>query len=216
MSSRTIGLSSVLERYIETVGVREHPALAALRAETDGLAEFDMRSSVVQAQLLALLIEIIGARAVLEIGCFTGYGTLAMALALPADGRIVSMDVNEHWAAVGRRWWREAGVEDRIDFRATEARNGLASLSDGTFDLVYVDADKKSYPTYVAGGLRVLRPRGLLVLDNVLWSGAVADPDDGSRQTVALRNVTRAIQNDPGLSPVLLPIGDGLLIARKR
>lgn len=216
MSPRTATLSGTVERYIETVGVREHEALAGLRAATDALPDGAMRSSVVQAQLLALLIEVIGARAVLEIGCFTGYGTLAMALALPADGRIVSLDVNDHWAAIGRRFWAAAGVEERIDFRSGLAVEGLAALAAASFDLVYVDADKKSYGLYYEEALRVVRRGGIVALDNVLWGGAVADPDDSSRQANSLRALNAMIHADQRVTPVLLPIGDGLTLARRR
>lgn len=216
MSPRTGALSDEVERYIETVGVREHEALAGLRAATDTLPDGAMRSSVVQAQLLALLIEIIGARTVLEIGCFTGYGTLAMALALPEDGRIVSLDVNDHWVAIGRRFWASAGVEERVDFRPGLAVEGLAALADASFDLVYVDADKRSYRLYYEEALRVARCGGIVALDNVLWRGAVADLNDTSRQARSLRELNAMIHTDQRVTPVLLPIGDGLTIARRR
>lgn len=220
MSPRTLALDGALQTYLDAVGGREHPELARLRAATDALADGVMRSSTVQVQLLALLIELIDARRVLEIGCFTGYGTLGMALALPPEGRLTTLDVNDDWAALGRQHWREAGVAQRIDFRSGLAMDSIAELiaegSSGSFDLVYVDADKKGYPQYYEAALGLLRPGGLVALDNMLWHGTVADPNDRSRQAETLRGLTREMHHDERVTPVLLPIGDGLLLARKR
>lgn len=220
VSPRSLTLDEQLHAYLARVGAREHPAQRALRLETDRLADGQMRSSLEQVQLLGLLIELIGASRVLEIGCFTGYGTLAMALALPPDGRVTTLDVNRDWAEIGRRWWRAAGVEQRIVFREGPALASLdALLAEGaaqSFDLAYVDADKKGYPTYYERALALLRPGGLVAFDNMLWHGAVADPADQSRQTRTLRDLTAAVHADPRVSMCLLPIGDGLLLARKR
>jgi predicted O-methyltransferase YrrM len=220
MSQRTSSLDRRLHDYVVAVGVREHRCQRALREATDTLPDAGMRSSAEQVQLLALLIELLGARRVLEIGCFTGYGTLGMALALPAGGRIVTLDVNEDWAGIGRRYWREAGVEDRIELRLGLALDSLDRLvaegAAGSFDLVYVDADKKLYDTYYERALRLVRPGGIVALDNVLWGGAVADPGDTSRQTVTLRELNARIHADARVTPCLLPIGDGLTVARRR
>ena len=154
----------------------------------------------------------------LEIGCFTGYGALAMALALPPDGRVVTLDVNEHWPAIGRSHWERAGVADRVELRiglALDSLDGLAAEG-AAFDLAYVDADKKLYDTYYERALALVRPGGVIALDNILWGGAVADPDDDERQTEILRALTTKIRDDPRVSPVLLPVGDGVLLARKR
>lgn len=220
MSPRTLALDGALQTYLESFGGREHPVLARLREATDALPDGGMRSSTVQLQLLALLIELIDARRVLEIGCFTGMGTLAMALALPPEGRLTTLDVNADWPALGREHWQEAGVDQRIDFRRGLAMESIAGLvAEGaakSFDLVYVDAEKKGYPQYYEAALDLLRPGGLVALDNMLWKGAVADPSDQSRQTTTLRQLTRDIHKDQRVTPVLLPIGDGLLLARKR
>lgn len=222
MSPRTLALSDRLQAYVLEQGLREHPELRALRLETDALAEAGMRSSAEQAQLLAFLVELTGAARVLEIGCFTGYATLAMALALPAaGGKVVTLDVDDRWPAIGRRRWRAAGVEDRIELRLGLALDSLdAMLADGGaaagFDLAYVDADKKLYDAYYERALALVRPGGVVALDNVLWRGAVADPTDRDRQTEALRALNRKIQGDARVASVLLPLGDGLALARRR
>jgi predicted O-methyltransferase YrrM len=178
MSQQTTGLAERVHRYVLSVGLREHPAQAALRAETDRLEDGGMRSSAEQVQLLGLLIELMGAGRVLEIGCFTGYGTLGFALAMPPRGKVVTLDVNEAWAEIGRRYWREAGVEERIELRLGPALESLDRLlvegGAGSFDVAYVDADKKSYGAYCERALRLVRPGGLVALDNMLWHGAVA------------------------------------------
>jgi predicted O-methyltransferase YrrM len=157
---------------------------------------------------------------VLEIGCFTGYSTLAMALALPADGRLLTLDVNPDWVELGRRAWREAGVEDRIEVRFGLAEASLDQLIEageaGSFDLAFIDADKKSYDAYYERSLVLVRSGGLIMIDNVLWGGAVADPANRDRQTLALRALNAKLHGDPRVSMALVPIGDGLMLARKR
>ena len=218
MSPRAPEMSDRLHDYVLRQGLREHPVLRELRLLSDGLPEASMRSSAEQMQLLGFLIELLGAQRVLEIGCFTGYGALAMALALPPDGRVVTLDVNEHWPAIGRSHWERAGVADRVELRiglALDSLDGLAAEG-AAFDLAYVDADKKLYDTYYERALALVRPGGVIALDNILWGGAVADPDDDERQTEILRALTTKIRDDPRVSPVLLPVGDGVLLARKR
>ena len=218
MSPRPPVMSDRLHEYVLRCGLREHPVLRTLGRLTDGLPEASMRSSAEQMQLLAFLLELTGATRVLEVGCFTGYGTLAMALALPPHGRVVTLDVNEDWPAIGRRHWQAAGVAERIELRVGLALDGLAALrAEGAeFDLAYVDADKKLYDAYYEAALGLVRPGGVVALDNVLWGGAVADPDDHDRQTESLRALNAKIQADPRVSSVLLPLGDGLMLARKR
>jgi predicted O-methyltransferase YrrM len=169
---------------------------------------------------MALLVELIGARRVLEIGCFTGYSALAMALALPPDGRVVTLEVNAEPIEIGRRAWRAAGVAERIEVRLGLALDSLdALLEDGsaeTFDLAFIDADKKSYDAYYERAFRLVRPGGLILLDNVLWGGAVADPADHARQTETLRALNAKLHRDERISLSLLPLGDGLTVARKR
>ena len=220
MSPRTLDVTDRVNAYLLEVGLREHPAQRELRRITDGLSDGGMRSSAEQAALLAFLIELTGARRVLEVGCFTGYGTLAMALALPADGRIVTLDLNADWAELGRKQWRAAGVAERIELRLGLALDSLDALlaegAAGSFDLAYVDADKKLYDTYYERALALVRPGGIVALDNVLWHGEVANPDNTDHQTRALRALNAKIHADNRVSPVLLPIGDGLTLARRR
>ena len=218
MSPRAPEMSDRLYAYVLSEGLREHPVLRELRELTDALPEASMRSSAEQAQLLAFLIELMGATRVLEIGCFTGYGTLAMALALPPGGRVVTLDVNDHWPAIGRRHWERAGVADRIELRVGLALDSLDRLTaeGAVFDVAYVDADKKLYDTYYERALALVRSGGVVALDNVLWGGAVADTADQDRQTRVLRELNAKIRGDDRVSSLLLPVGDGLTLTRKR
>jgi len=219
VSPRTVGLDPRLHEWLLREGIAEHPALRALREETDRLPEAEMRSSTEQMALLAFLLRLMGARRVLEVGCFTGYGALAMALALPEDGEVVTVDVNRAWAELGRRHWRAAGVEGRIRFVEGEALavldRMLAEGGAGTFDLVYVDADKKRYPDYWTRAVALVRPGGLVAADNVFWEGRVADPGDRSRQVAGIRRLVRAARTDPRVEALVVPVGDGLLLARR-
>jgi predicted O-methyltransferase YrrM len=173
-----------------------------------------------QAQLMAFLVELIGARRVLEIGCFAGYSALAMALALPADGRLVTLEANAEPVEIGRRAWQAAGVEDRIEVRLGLATESLEQLiaegAAGSFDLVFIDADKKSYDAYYERALVLVRPGGLILLDNMLWGGAVADPADRTRQAASLRTLAAKLHRDERIALALLPLGDGLALARRR
>lgn len=218
MSPRAPEMSDRLYDYVIGQGLREHPVLRELRLLSDDLPEASMRSSAEQMQLLAFLIEVMGMQRVLEIGCFTGYGALAMALALPPAGRVVTLDVNQHWPAIGRRYWERARVADRIELRIGLALDSLEALrvEGAQFDLAYVDADKKLYDDYYERALSLVRPGGIIALDNVLWGGAVADPDDADRQTQVLRVLTAKIRADERVTSVLLPVGDGVMLARKR
>jgi caffeoyl-CoA O-methyltransferase len=200
--------------------VREHPAQSALRAETDRLKHGGMRTSPEAAALAGFLIETIGARQVLEVGCFTGHATLAMALALPEHGQVTTLDVNRDWQELGRRHWSAAGVAHKIAFREGPALDTLdALLAEGAtdrFDLALIDADKKGYPAYVARCRRLVRPGGLILLDNTLWDGKVADLADDSRQARTLRVLNAELHADESMAVVLLPIGDGLTLLRRR
>jgi predicted O-methyltransferase YrrM len=220
MTRRTLPLTERLYDYLLATTLREHPALARLRAATAELPEAGMQSAPEQGQLMGLLVELTGARRVLEIGCFTGYSTLAMALALPPDGRVLTLDVNPEWVELGRRAWREAGVLDRIEVRFGLALESLDQLIErgagASFDLVFIDADKKSYDAYYERSLVLVRPGGLIMIDNVLWGGAVADPASTDRQTQALRALNAKLGADPRISLALVPIGDGLMLARRR
>jgi O-methyltransferase len=220
MSTEPTVIGPRLATYIHEVGMRDHPILRELATTTDALAEGGMRSATEQVALLAFLIEAMQLGRILEIGCFTGYATLGMALALPAEGRIVTLDLNEAWAAVGRQHWRRAGVDERIELRLGLAEESLRALlverGPAAFDLAYIDADKKSYPAYFQLARELIRPGGLIALDNMFWGGGVADPGNSSKQAETLRKLTREIQADPQLAMVLLPIADGLLLVRKR
>ena len=220
MTRETVGLDPALGAYIRQASLREADVLARLREETAHLPDAGMQIAPEQGQLMALLVEVTGARRILEIGCFTGYSALAMALALPPDGHLITLDVNEDTTAIARRYWDQAGVGRRIELRLGLALESLDQLSaegaDGSFDLVFVDADKKHYDTYYERALRLARPGGLILLDNMLWGGSVANPDDHDRQTATLRALTLKIRDDPRVSSSLLPIADGLTLARKR
>jgi predicted O-methyltransferase YrrM len=220
MSRRTLPLTDRLHEYLLANSLREHPALARLREETSLLPGAGMQIAPEQGQLMAFLVELIGARRVLEIGCFTGYSALAMALALPPDGRLITLEANAGPIEIGRRAWRAAGVADRIEVRIGLALESLDHLlrddGAGSFDLAFIDADKKSYDGYYERALALVRPGGLILLDNMLWDGAVADPSNQERQTVVLRTLNAKLQRDERITLSLLPLGDGLTLARKR
>ena len=220
MSRTTLPLTDRLRDYLLANSLREHPALAQLRDETSRLPGAGIQIAPEQAQLMAFLVELIGARRVLEIGCFAGYSALTMALALPADGRLITLEANAEPVEIGRRAWAAAGVADRIEVRLGLAAEGLEQLlaegAAGSFDLVFIDADKKSYDAYYERALVLVRPGGLILLDNMLWGGAVADPADQDRQTAALRALNAKLHRDDRIALSLLPIGDGLTLARRR
>jgi caffeoyl-CoA O-methyltransferase len=219
MNAKTIGLPDNVQDYVVRWGVRENPLLTRLRAETASHPRAQMQIAPEQGALFALLVELLEARNCLEIGTFTGYSSLAVMLAMPPDGRMVCCDVSEEYTAVARRYWAEAGVADRVDLRIGPALDTLDALlaegRGGTFDLAFIDADKSGYPAYYERCLELLRPGGLVTLDNVLWSGDVADPRVTDRDTQTLREVNETIHGDPRVHHVLLPIADGMTIARK-
>lgn len=220
MSLRTLGLPDDLHAYLLASTLREHEALRALRVETAHMAEARMQISPEQGQFMQLIVELIGARRIIEVGTFTGYSSTAMALAMPADGRIVCCDVSERFTSVARRAWTSAGVDGKIDLRiapALETMDGLlAGGGAGTFDIAFLDADKANYEAYYERSLSLLRVGGLIMVDNVLWSGRVVDPTATDADTVAIRRLNGKIHEDPRVSQAMLPIGDGLTLARKR
>jgi len=220
MSNRSIVLTDSLYEYLAEVSLREAPLLLALREETASMSNRAMQISPEQGQFMALLVRLMGARRCLEVGVFTGYSSLATALALPEDGRIVACDVSEEWTAVARRYWRAAGVEHKIDLRlapATQTLDGLLGTGQGaSYDLAFIDADKTNYLAYYERVLALLRPGGLVLVDNTLWSGRVADPEVGDEDTVALRHFNEVLHRDERVDLSLLPMGDGLTLARKR
>ena len=196
--------------------MREHPVLAALRERTAPLPQHIMQIGPDQGAFMALLVKLIGARRILEIGTFTGYSSTAMALALPPDGRMLCCDVSREWTDIARAAWAEAGVEDRIELRLAPATETLATLEDDSFDLSFIDADKPNYDAYYEGCLRVVRPGGLILIDNVLWSGDVADPSVDNDNVRAIRALNEKIAADERVDHVLLPLADGLTMARVR
>jgi len=220
MSSRTISVDDALYDYILGVSLRESNALVRLRAETKSLPDASMQISPEQDQFMTLLARLIGAQRAIEIGTFTGYSAICVASALPPGGVLVACDVSDEWTAIARRYWAEAGVEDRIDLRLGPALDTLDALVDeggaGTYDLVFIDADKTGYADYYEGALTLLRPGGLICVDNVLWGGSVVDPAKQSDDTKAIRAFNEKLHNDERVDLSLVPIGDGLTLARKR
>lgn len=220
MSRQTIGVTDELHRYLLDVSVREPEILRRLRDETAALPNARMQISPEQGQLMALLVRLVSARNIIEVGTFTGYSALVMALALPADGRLIACDINEDWTAIGRRYWAEAGVADRISLHlapALQTLDGLLQQGAGeSFDIAFIDADKESYAAYYERALRLLRPGGLLLVDNTLWGGTVINPDRNDADTLAIRAFNAALHADERVDLSLIPIGDGLTAARKR
>lgn len=221
MSRRTLTVDDALHDYVIERGVREHPELAALRAATRDHPRAGMQISPEQGQLMQLLVQMLGARRTIEIGVFTGYSALAVALALPADGRILACDVSDEYTRVGRPYWKRAGVEHKIELVLEPAVNTLdariAAGHGGQYDFAFIDADKSNYANYYERCLKLLRPGGLIALDNVLWSGRVAKPaEPGDADTLALQQLNTALHGDARIDLALLPIGDGLTLARKR
>jgi len=219
MTRRTLALTDELHAYLLEVSLREHPVLRRLREETGRMERAQMQISPEQGQLMAVLVRLMGARRVLEVGTFTGYSALVVALALPVGGRVVACDVSEEWTAIARRFWREARVEDRVDLRLGPALETLARLQDEgaarTFDFAFIDADKENLDAYYEAALRLLRPGGLVAIDNTLWSGRVADAAVDDAETLVIRALNAKIQRDPRVLPSLLPLGDGLTLALK-
>lgn len=218
--NRTTPIGTKLDRYIAETWVDEPPAARGLREATASLADRDMQIGSDQGRLLHWLAALVGASRTIEVGVFTGYSTLWTALALPADGLIVACDVSEEWTSVGRPYWAEAGVADRIDLRLAPAVETLTSLLDdgqaGTFDLAFIDADKSSYGRYYEQCVQLVRPGGVIAVDNVLWGGAVADDRRRDADTTAIRALNAAIADDHRVDRCLVPVGDGLTLARKR
>lgn len=220
MTARTLNLDDSLYHYLLDVSLRETPLLKRLRDETQALPMARWQVAPEQGQFLALLVKLTGARRLLEIGTFTGYSALCMAAALPDDGSMICCDIPGDYNATARRYWREAGLAERIDLRLAPALETLAELErqgrGGQFDLVFIDADKANYPTYLEHALRLLRVGGLAVFDNTLWSGRVLEERPLSADTRAIQALNRALKDDSRLDLSMLPLGDGLTLCRKR
>lgn len=220
MSARASIVPERVARYAMDVTLRDAPILRELREETARLPNAGMQTGADQVQFLGLLVALIGARRCIEVGVFTGYSALGVAMALPQDGRIVACDVSREYTDVARRYWTRAGVDRKIDLRIGPANQTLEALiragEAGTYDFAYIDADKTGYDAYYECCLTLVRPSGVIAIDNVLWSGAVADPDEGSEDTLALRALNEKIGHDERVDASLLTLGDGLMVVRKR
>lgn len=219
MSNRTLNLTDALYDYVLTHSLREHPAQTALREATRGHERASMQISPEQGQFMALLVKLMGARNAIEVGVFTGYSALSVALALPPEGRLVACDISEEYTSVARPYWREAGVADKIDLRIAPALETLQSLlrdgEAGLYDFAFIDADKVGYDGYYEACLQLVRPGGLIVLDNTLRDGKVlerADNDD----TAALQALNIKLREDHRIDISMLPLSDGVTLARKR
>jgi predicted O-methyltransferase YrrM len=219
MSTSSIGLDDALTAYVHST-LREAPILKRLREETAALPMAMMQISPEQGAFMALLVELLGAKRTIEVGTFTGYSALAVAFALPADGRVTACDVSEEWTAVARRYWREAKVDHKITLTLAPATKTLDELIAGgqrdLYDFAFIDADKPNYDAYYERCLTLVRPGGLIAIDNVLWGGSVADPKADDADTRAIRALNIKITGDKRVTASLVPIGDGLTLARKR
>ncbi|MGS1121079.1 class I SAM-dependent methyltransferase [Rhodanobacter sp. UC4436_H3] len=219
MSRRSLNLDDTLYRYLLDHSLREHPQQLALREATAAHPRAQMQISPEQGQFMALLVKLIGARRCIEVGVFTGYSALSVALALPEDGHLLACDISAEFTAVGQPFWARAGVAHKIELRLAPARETLdaclAAGDAGNYDFAFIDADKTGYDDYYERCLRLLRPGGLLAIDNVLWGGAVAQPasDDDTR---ALQALNDKLHHDERIDLSMLPLGDGLSLARKR
>jgi predicted O-methyltransferase YrrM len=220
MSNRTLSLDDRLYDYLLRHSLREPESLARLRAETAAHPKVNMQIAPEQGQFMQMLIRLMGARRAIEIGVFTGYSSLAVVLAMPADGRLLACDISEEYTAIARRHWQAAGVADRIELVIAPAKQTLdahlAAGEAGQYDFAFIDADKTGYLTYYERLIQLLRPGGLIVVDNTLWSGEVANPANRDPDTVALREFNDVLLADPRIDLSLLPLGDGLTLARRR
>lgn len=220
MTNKTLELDNRLYDYLLSVSLREPEILRQLREETANHPMGRMQIAPDQGQFMALLVQLIGAKKVLEIGVFTGYSSLVVALALPSDGKIIACDISEEDTNIARRYWEKAGVTDKIELRLAPALQTLDELiaagEINSFDFVFIDADKKNYPEYYERALQLVRSGGLIAIDNVLWSGKVADSEIQDGQTQAIRNFNEKLHQDERVTLSLVSIADGLTLALKR
>ena len=220
MTARSLNLDDALYHYLLDVSLRETPLLRRLREETQALPTARWQVAPEQGQFLALLVRLMGARRLLEVGTFTGYSALCMAAALPDDGSLICCDIPGDYNATAIRYWQEAGLAGRIELRLAPALETLVQLQgaghQGSFDLIFIDADKSNYPAYLESALSLLRVGGLAVFDNTLWSGRVLQVEPDSADTQAIQALNRALKDDPRVDLSLLPLGDGLTLCRKR
>lgn len=218
--SRWIRVDATINQYISDHLGAEHPVLQALRERTAPMEGTGMQISHEQACFMSTLLRAIGARRTLEIGVFTGYSALMTALALPEDGRLIACDISEEWTRIAREYWQRAGVADKIDLRLAPAADTLQALLDAgeasSFDFAFIDADKTGYETYYELCLKLLRPGGVIALDNCLWGGRVADAGDQDEDTRAIRALNDRIAADSRVDASLIPVGDGVYLVSKR
>ncbi len=220
MSARPTALTEALHDYLLAHGVRESAVMRRLREETARHEMGRMQISREQGALMALLVELIGAKRALEVGVFTGYSALVVAEAMGAEGRLTALDINADYTEIARRFWAEAGVAERIELRLGDARESLTALRDdgldGAYDFAFIDADKSGYDIYYEQCLALVRPGGLILLDNTFYMGRIAEPERWQESGAVVDAVNKKIQGDERVSMVMLPIGDGLTICRKR
>jgi len=220
MSNRTLNLDEALYSYLLDVSLRETPLQKRLREETAALPVAQWQIAPEQGQFMALLVQLTGARQLLEIGTFTGYSALSMAQALPEDGNLLCCDIDQQYTAIARRYWKEAGVAERVELRLAPAMETLGALvregKAGSFDLIFVDADKVNYPAYLEHALILARPGGLILFDNTLWSGRVLERTPETADTRAIQSLNKRLKVDQRVDISLLPLGDGLTLCRKR
>ncbi len=219
MGNRTLSIDDRVYDYLLSVSLKESDLLAQLRMETAGIEFSEMQIAPEQGQFMAMLVKLMGARRALEIGTFTGYSSVVIATALPEDGELVCCDDSEEWTSMARKYWQQAGLEDRINFKLGDASKTLQAMIDegreGTFDFIFIDADKQNYPLYYELSLKLLRAGGLIAVDNTLWSGDVADPGNDEPGTRAIRRFNEMLKQDQRVEISLVTIGDGLTLVYK-
>lgn len=220
MSTETLNLTPAVYHYLLNFSLRESPVLKKLREETHKLPNFNMQISPEQGQFMALLIELMGAKKSLDIGTFTGYSAMAVAQAMPADGKVIACDINEDSTAIAKQFWQMGGVAEKIELHLAPALETLQKLQQNgegnTFDFAFIDADKHNYPHYYEAALALLRPGGLIAIDNVLWDGEVANPANQESDTNTIRALNELVFKDKRVDISMLPISDGLTLARKK
>lgn len=220
MTNKTLELTPEVYRYLQNNSLRESDVLKKLREETSQLTMARMQIAPEQGQLMRLLVELIQAKKTLEIGVFTGYSALSVAYSLPKDGKVVACDISEEWTDIAKKYWQMAGISHLIDLRLGPALETLDSLLNNgeadTFDFAFIDADKSNYPIYYEKALTLVRPGGLIAIDNVLWDGQVADPKINNKSTTVLRELNAKIHQDERVMMSMVPIGDGVTLVLKR
>lgn len=215
MGTKSLSFTLELQQYIEMFGVREHPVLRELREFTQSIPGGEMQISPVQGQFMGFLVGLIQAKAILEIGTFTGYSSLSMALNLPENGKLITCDIDEKVTEIAQRFWVQAGIADKIELRIGKGLETLSELSQQQFDLIFIDADKRNFMAYYEACYLLLKPGGLMLLDNVLWGGKVTDSSNQTKQTIAIHELNQHVHADPRVDCSMIPVGDGLTLVRK-